>query len=215
MTSEIETPDDPHDWFPAGFFARSDESFDGVFYSAERLVAHIDATAIQAVGELYTDLGISGAVLDLMSSWISHFAVAPAALTVLGMNENELNANRDASRVVVKDLNVDATLPFSDESFDDVVCCVSIDYLTRPIDVMREVHRVLRPRGRFVCTFSNRCFPSKAIRGWLMVSEEQRIELVARYFALAGGFEEPQRGVRVPLGIGDPLYAVWAQVARG
>ncbi len=72
-----------------------------------------------------------------------------------------------ADERVVHDLNADPTLPFADESFDDVVCCVSVDYLTRPVEVFADVARVLRPGGRFVTTFSNRCFPTKAIRGWL------------------------------------------------
>ena len=72
-----------------------------------------------------------------------------------------------------------------DASFDDVVCCVSVDYLVRPIEVFRDVARVLRPGGRFVCTFSNRCFPTKAIRGWLYASDEQRCAIVASYFRVS------------------------------
>jgi ubiquinone/menaquinone biosynthesis C-methylase UbiE len=41
-------------------------------------------------------------------------------------------------------------LPFADASFDAVVNCVSIDYLVRPVTVLREVARVLRPGGLFV-----------------------------------------------------------------
>ena len=113
-----------------------------------------------------------------MSSWVSHFRTPPARLTVLGMNADELEANPSAAVTVVHDLNAEPRLPFADESFDAAVCCVSVDYLTRPIEVFADVARVLRPGGPFVCTFSNRCFPTKAIRGWLYADDEQRCEIV-------------------------------------
>ena len=82
--------------FPLGFFDQADPSPDSVFYSRPRLVTHIDDDAIAAVGALYDELGVSGDVLDLMSSWVSHFRTPPARLTVLGMNPDELNANPSA-----------------------------------------------------------------------------------------------------------------------
>jgi len=203
---------DPHrEHFPPGFFSRQDESSDALFYGPPRLLTHIDSGAIAAVGALYRELGVTGEFLDLMGSWISHFAVAPAQLTVQGMNQAELDANPMATATVVHDLNVDPTLPFADGSFDDVVCCVSVDYLVRPLDVFAEVARLLRPDGRFVCTFSNRLFPTKAVRGWLAADEAGRTQIVHRYFDLTDGFGEATIDVRVPPGLGgDPLYAVWA-----
>lgn len=199
--------------FPPGFFDRSDPTGDDRFYDAPRLVTHIDDRAIAAVGALYAELGLTGDVLDLMSSWISHFVDAPRSLTALGMNETELAANEMASAHVVHDLNVDPTLPFEDGSFDAVTCCVSVDYLTRPIEVFGDVARVLRPGGIFVCTFSNRCFPTKAIRGWLMTDDEGHGAIVSRYFADSGAFDPASVDVRIPLGSGsDPLYAVYAAV---
>ncbi|HEX5586529.1 MAG TPA: methyltransferase domain-containing protein [Acidimicrobiia bacterium] len=201
--------------FPDDFFARADPGSDGAFYAPPRLVTHIDDRAIAAVGDLYEELDVSGDVLDLMGSWVSHFRAAPRRLTVLGMNAAELDANPQAAAAVVHDLNADPRLPFDDASFDDAVCCVSVDYLVEPVAVFREVGRVLRPGGRFVCTFSNRCFPTKAIRGWLMASDQQRCAIVARYFALAQGWEEPIVETRVSaargFGFGDPLFAVWSR----
>lgn len=196
--------------FPPGFFDRSDSSDDASFYDMERLVTHIDDGAIAGVGALYEELEIHGEVLDLMSSWISHFTSPPASLTVLGMNERELAANPQAVERVVHDLNRNPELPFSSSSFDDVVCCVSVDYLTRPLDVFADVARVLRPGGRFVCTFSNRCFPTKAIQGWLMLDDAQRMDLIGIYFDLAGGFGPANKQTRIGPGFGDPLLAVWA-----
>ena len=147
--------------FPPGFFDRQDAGSDDAFYGFPRLVTHIDDGAIDAVGALYEELGVDGAVLDIMSSWVSHFRTAPRHLTVLGMNPAELAANVMATTSVVHDLNSDPRLPFDDDSFDAAVCCVSVDYLVRPIEVFRDVARVVRPGGLFVCTFSNRCFPDQ------------------------------------------------------
>jgi SAM-dependent methyltransferase len=202
--------DRPAVTFPPGFFARDDETPDGRFYEPLRLVAHIDDDAIAAVGQLYERLGLTGDVLDLMSSWISHFRVAPASLTALGMNADELARNPMASSTVVHDLNDDPHLPFEDATFDAVTCCVSVDYLVRPIDVFVEVGRVLRPGGQFVVTFSNRCFPTKAIRGWLANDDMGRLSIVRAYFEASGEFAAPTMAHCNPGAPGDPLYAAWA-----
>lgn len=200
--------------FPPGYFDRADPSDDSRFYATPRLVTHIDEGAIAAVAALYEELGLGGTdVLDLMSSWVSHFkpTSAPRKLTVLGMNAQELGANSLASAVVVHDLNADPTLPFGDASFDHATCCVSVDYLTSPVEVFHEVARVLRPRGLFVVTFSNRIFPTKAIRGWMMSDSAGHCRTVAEYFAASDAFEQPRVELRTPLDQpGDPLYGVWA-----
>ena len=163
------------------------------------------------MGALYDELAITGAVLDLMGSWVSHFRDAPQHLTVLGMNATELAANPQADAAVVHDLNLTPELPFADASFDAVVCCVSVDYLTRPVEVFADVARVVRPGGPFVCTFSNRCFPTRAIRGWLATTDAQHCEIVATYFRRAGDWDEPVAERRTPpVHHGDPLFAVWA-----
>jgi SAM-dependent methyltransferase len=198
--------------FPPGFFDRADTGGDTDFYSWPRLVTHIDDGAIAAVGALYEELAIDRDVLDLMSSWISHFRRPPSFLVALGMNRTELAANAQARGSVVHDLNEQPVLPFRSASFDAVVCCVSVDYLIRPIEVFRDVARVLRPNGVFACTFSNRCFPTKAIRGWLASSDAQHCDIVAEYFRQAGAFTEPVVARRTPMAHrGDPLFAVWGR----
>ncbi len=146
-----------------------------------------------------------------MSSWISHFRTPPAELVALGMNATELAANPAATRWLVHDLNADPALPFLDGDFDAVTCCVSVDYLTRPVEVFREVARVLRPGGPFVVTFSNRCFPTKAVHGWLATDDQGRAGIVTDYFRRAGAFAPAAAALCTPPATaGDPLYAVWA-----
>ncbi|MEE3188269.1 MAG: methyltransferase domain-containing protein [Actinomycetota bacterium] len=196
--------------FPDGFFDRSDSSVDDNFYAQPRMVTHIDDRAVRAVGDLYSELNIGGRVLDLMSSWVSHFVDVPEDLVVLGMNSEELASNLQASSWCQHDLNLDHRLPFEDDSFDAVVCCVSIDYLVRPLEVFAEVHRVIRRGGVFVNSFSNRCFPTKAIHGWSQTDDEGHVSIVAEYYRRTGPWADLDAQLRTPLhGAGDPLYAVW------
>ena len=194
--------------FPPGFFDRADERDDAVFYGRPRLVHHIDDAAVAAVAAYYGEVGVAGDVLDLMSSWVSHLPAPPRHLTVLGMNAAELDANPWAHERVVHDLNADPRVPLPDSSVDTAVCTVSVDYLTRPVAVFRDVARVLRPGGRFALTFSNRCFPSKAIRGWLATDDAGHGEIVASYFRASGAFGEPVVAKRRSRG--DPVLGVSA-----
>lgn len=198
--------------YPPGFFDRLDPTPDAAFYAQPRFVTHIDDQAIAAVGDTYLDLDIDhGRVLDLCSSWISHFTVVPEEVVGVGMNEAELARNPHLADHIVQDLNRDPLLPFADASFDGAVCTVSVDYLTRPLDVFAEVARVLKPGAVFCCTWSNRMFPTKAIRGWLTARDQDRPEIVRAYFAQTPGFGPPDADLRTGLtASGDPLWAAWA-----
>ncbi|HXG36718.1 MAG TPA: methyltransferase domain-containing protein [Dehalococcoidia bacterium] len=198
------------------FFARMDESEDALFYAVPRKVVHIDDSAIAAVGRLYQRLlPQSGIFLDLMSSWRSHLPpeLRPARVIGLGLNAEEMAENPQLDEHLVHDLNRDPRLPFPEDTFDGVVCAVSIQYLTQPIAVFREVRRVLKPGKPFIVTFSNRCFPSKAIAAWLYSSDEQHLELVRIYFQESGGWQAITAEDCLPereKGFADPLYGVWA-----
>ena len=119
-----------------------------------------------------------------------------------------------ATERVVRDLNVEPRLPFAEDSFDAALCCVSIDYLVHPIEVLAETARVLKPTAPVVITFSNRCFPTKAIKGWLATDDQAHTMIVADYLRRAGGFDEPEISRRTPDPLsypGDPLYCVLAR----
>jgi len=131
------------------------------------------------------------------------------------MNEAELAGNPRLASWVVHDLNSDPRLPFADAEFDAATLCVSIDYLTRPAAVLADVARVVKPGGPLVITFSDRCFPTKAVREWLAADDEGRKRLVASWLEESGRWQEVEtlsRGRRRP--IGDPLHAIIAR-SRG
>lgn len=200
--------------FPRELFRRVDESPDTDFYAQPRLVAHIEPATINAVTQLYREILPPGAaILDLMSSWISHLPEEMEFERVagLGLNHAELKANPRLSDFAVQDLNQNPRLPFVDEAFDAAVCCVSVQYLTRPVEVMRDLARVCRARAPLVITFSNRCFPTKAVRAWQMLDDAGHGELVARYLEEADGWTSVEKLNRTPRGASEPLLAVVAR----
>jgi hypothetical protein len=201
-------------------FARVDESDDARFYESPRLVTHIDDAAIATIGEVLRDLIPPGAmVLDLMSSWKSHLPpeACPERVVGLGMNAVELAANDQLDEYVVQDINQRPTLLFPDNTFDIAIITVSIQYVTNPVTLFREVRRVLNPGAPLVVIFSNRLFPTKAVRIWYEQDDPGRAALVQGYFELAGGYEgiefidrsKPRTGRRGWFGSdGDPVYVV-------
>lgn len=203
-------PRSPSPGLPADAFRRLDEAADAEFYAAPRFVTHIDDGAIAAVTGLYREYFLpGGAVLDLMSSWVSHLppAVSYRRVVGLGMNAEELGANPRLDAWVVHDLNADPRLPFAAGEFDAAGCCVSIDYLVRPVEVLRDLARVLRPGAPLVITFSNRRFPTKVIALWESLDDAGHAELVEHYVREAGGWADLVALDRSPAA-GDPLYAV-------
>ncbi|NNL87329.1 MAG: class I SAM-dependent methyltransferase [Myxococcales bacterium] len=198
---------------PPAFFERLDPTPDAEFYAQPRFVAHIDAATIAALSAAYRELlPAGGRVLDLMSSWISHLPadISYAEVTGLGLNAEELAANPRLHGRVVHDLNADPTLPFAAASYDAVVNAVSIQYLTRPVEVFREVARVLVPGGLHIVATSHRMFPTKAIRAWHTLAADERLKLIAGYFERARGYEPAELQDRSPLGA-DPLWLVMAK----
>lgn len=202
--------------FPARVFRRADETADERFYDFPRFVTHIDDRAIGAVTELYREFfPANGAILDLMSSYVSHLPpdVNYSRVAGLGMNRAELKANPRLTETVVQNLNADGKLPFETDEFDGAAICVSVQYLTEPIAVFREISRVLKTGAPLVVTFSNRCFPTKAVFAWSATDDAGHVQLVSEYFARSGNFGAVERREHPPRG-GDPLYAVIGRVKK-
>ena len=198
------------------FFERVDEGNDALFYGEPRLVVHIDDDAIEQIGRIFEEfLPANGVILDLMSSWRSHLPAdfVKARMVGLGLNAVEMRENPQLDDFVVHDVNKEPRLPFDDARFDGVILTVSVQYLTRPVEVFRDVCRILRPGCPLVITFSNRMFPTKAVRIWQGCSDEQRMTLVKLYLQKAGGYEGIRAEDRSPLpkGASDPVYVVTAR----
>lgn len=206
-------------------FARQDPGDDACFYAAPRLTQHLDAQCRADIAALYGRLLQPGLkVLDLMSSGDSHLPAEIGGLQVsgLGMNAAELDANPRLAERRMQDLNATAALPWPEDSFDCVLCTASIEYLVRPTAVLDEVRRVLRPGGVLAISFSDRWFPTKAIRVWSEIHPFERMGLVLALLHQAGFGElntESLRGTKRPAddkyigrrSFADPLFAVWGR----
>ncbi len=199
-------------------FGKNDATPDWLFYQSPRKLVHIDDGAIAAVTQVYRELlPPGGAILDLMSSWRSHLPpeATYARVAGLGMNAEEMRDNPQLTDFIVRDLNDGPLLPYGDDAFDAACCCVSVQYLQKPLHVFAEVRRVLKVGAPFVLTFSNRCFPTKAVDLWRQTDDRGHLQVVQRYFELSGGWRDvmvqDRSSRQARRGLGDPLFAVWAR----
>jgi SAM-dependent methyltransferase len=208
-------------------FGRLDKQPDSIFYSDPRFVEHVDENAVRLMTEYISKMAIQPGdrtVLDLCSSWTSHIDPSVARtlsrISGLGINGQELESNPVLTDWTVQDLNADPRLvKYHDGSFDVVLCQLSIDYLTKPLEVLKEVGRVLKPGGRIHVLFSNRSFLTKAVGLWTGGDDIDHAYYVGCYLHFChGGFTNIQgrdlstrRGGRDNRIIGDPLFVVTAE----
>jgi SAM-dependent methyltransferase len=201
-----------------------DDTDDTQFYSMPRFVTHVDEGFIDQLTQLYRDrLQPNTRILDMMSSWVSHLPeeIEFAHVEGHGLNAEELARNRRLNHYFVQNLNENPKFPLPDEDFDAVLNCVSVQYLQYPDAVFFEIHRILKPGGIAIISFSNRMFFQKAITAWRDGTEASRVELVKSYFQSVPGFSPPEVIARqsaapsflqmLGIGSGDPFYAVIAQ----
>ncbi|NII60035.1 methyltransferase domain-containing protein [Sphingomonas aerolata] len=199
-----------NDDLPPQAFTKQDEGDDLAFYAPPRLVAHIDDCAIAALTSFYRHRLPTGArLLDLMSSWVSHLPDDRSYAHVVGhgMNVEELLANPRLDQWFVQDLNVRPTMALADQAFNAVLCCVGVQYLQRPFEVFAEVRRTLVPDGPFIVSYSNRCFPTKAVAIWRTLSMKDQASLISNYMNRSG-FHDVEAHVLADGGSGDPLVIV-------
>ena len=205
-----ESPADEPDMLPPQAFARIDEGDDLAFYSFPRLVHHIDEVAVAALSATYKQLiPENAAILDLMSSWVSHLPkdVEYAEVIGHGMNAEELAANPQLSGWFTQDLNRDPALPLQAASLDAATICVGVQYLQQPILVLQDIRRAVKPGAPLVVSFSNRCFPTKATAIWLRTGDRDHAALVELYLRTAG-FGEVETHALADGRSCDPLIAV-------
>jgi hypothetical protein len=201
-----------------------DDTNDTDFYAMPRFVTHVDESFIEELTQLYRDrLKPNTSVFDMMSSWVSHLPeeIEFAHVEGHGMNEEELSRNPRLDHYFLQNLNENPSLPLADADFDAVLNCVSVQYLQYPDAIFSEIHRILKPGGIAIISFSNRMFYQKAITAWRDGTEASRVELVKSYFQSIPGFSPPEiitRQSSVPnflqmlgVGGGDPFYTVISQ----
>ncbi len=202
-----------------------DASDDGLFYDFPRLVTHVDEGFIQKLTQLYRErLTPGGKILDLMSSWVSHLPPEMTFAEVVGhgMNREELAKNSRLTRYFTQNLNQDQKLPLEDNDFDAVLNTVSVQYLQYPEPLFQEIHRILKPGGIVIVSFSNRMFYQKAIQVWRDGTEPTRIQLVKKYIQSVPGLGTPEVMIQknlsvnpvlalMGLGVSDPFYALVAR----
>ena len=188
-------------WPEAFLYSKKDltpdwDGKDGMFYALPKLGHHAGEECRSSLTKFYECAlppSGTGDVLDLCSSFTSHYPDKYKAkrCVALGLNALELAVNPSKTEWRVQDLNENPTLPYDSESFDVITNSLSVDYLTSPLEVFGEMHRVLRPGGKALMSFSNRCFPSKAVKMWLYADDATRMEIVASYynFAPQGGWD--------------------------
>lgn len=198
-----------------------DDTNDQEFYAFPRLVTHVDEGFIQQLTNLYRErLQENTRIFDMMSSWVSHLPeeMEFAYVEGHGLNGEELARNSRLNHYFVQNLNENPKLPLPDQDFDAVLNCVSVQYLQYPEAIFTEIHRVLKPGGIAIISFSNRMFYQKAITTWRDGTEASRVELVKSYFQSVAGFTTPEVISRISTapnflqwfgaGGGDPFYAV-------
>lgn len=221
--------DAQHNWSPQVWpfsqqdFSRMDESADTLMYAEPRFVNHLDDSSISRLTNAYRSFFSVAppdfSVLDLMSSWTSHFPEdmpKTARVVAFGLNEKEVRANMQATEYGTQNLNENPKLPYEDNTFHFVTNALSVQYLTDPRSVFAEAHRVLRPGGQAIIAFSHRAFIEKAVNVWAKETYcgEGHVHVVNRYFqhSPVGGWANIS-SIDVSPSHGDPIWLVTATKA--
>ena len=126
---------------------------------AELGFARVDDAALAAITELYRKvMPAGGAILDVMSSWVSHLPpeIHYRRVVGLGIDACVLAENPFLDEWRLQNLNRDPHLAFADGEFDGAAICGAVQHFRRPAEVIHEVGRVLKAGSPLVVTFSNR-----------------------------------------------------------
>ena len=161
---------------------KEDNSDDSLFYKEARFVYHLDKSFRSRLSSLYKrETNNSNVILDLMSSWDTHLPSDLKYKEVIGhgLNQQELERNKRLDKFWVQDFNKEQSLPLADCSIDICLMTASWQYLQYPEPLAIEIKRVMRPKGKFIISFSNRAFWTKATRKWIDSSDEERLNYIS------------------------------------
>ena len=144
-------------------FTPEDSSNDQLFYMLPKFVHHAGEECRKSLTDYYdlilpTQTGSN--VLDLCSSFTSHYPTGwkvpnGGKCSIIGLNPLELAANPSKTEFKVQNLNLNPKLPFNDNHFDVITNSLSVDYLTKPLEIFDEMYRVLKPGNicMYVCMY--------------------------------------------------------------
>jgi SAM-dependent methyltransferase len=203
-------------------FARLDEGDDAAFFREPSLTPYWGRPALQQVSQLYRHLIRPGErVLDLMAgvhSPLQEAAIDDLSVTCAGLNRIELAHNPVCHERRTLNVNRDLPLPWPERHFDTVLIHAAIEYVTRPAVLLDEIHRLLKPGGRLIISFSDHWVEAKVIRIWPRLFPFERSGLLLAWLRRQGGFTNLHASsVRgVPAGPSspeqdEPVHAVWAE----
>ena len=199
-----------------------DESDDSIFYSQPRFVYHLDSNFRKNLTKVYaSEIDEDSVVLDLMSSWDSYLPSKNKYKRIIGhgLNEEELKRNKSFEEYWVQNFNFDQKIPLEEKSIDYCLMVAAWQYLQYPEFLVKEISRILSPKGKFLISFSNRAFWHKSPNIWVNSNEEERITYV-RKVLISNGFKEPkiirkftnQNFSLVPFMKVDPFYCIIASI---
>ena len=198
-----------------------DESNDFDFYASPKFVYHLDSNFRKLLTEIYEkEFTNESVVLDLMSSWDSYLPKTIKYNKVIGhgLNKEELDRNKSFDNYWIQNFNEDQNIPLENESVDYCLMVAAWQYLQYPENISLEISRVLRRNGKFIISFSNRAFWTKAPNIWTYSDENQRVEYVCNVL-ISNGFNKPKVIKKfttnnfkfLPFFNFDPFYCVIAE----
>jgi ubiquinone/menaquinone biosynthesis C-methylase UbiE len=164
---------------------------------------------------LARDLVVGRDVLDIASGEGYGAAIlAGTARSVVGVEIDAASVEHARAAYPLPNLRFEQgdalRLPLPDDCLDVVTSFETLEHLADHEGFLAEIRRVLRPGGVCLLSFSNRCFPSKAVAAWLGASDAEHVRWVGGLLRCAG-FARPQAYDLSPAPKrSDPLFVVSA-----
>ncbi|KAF4715528.1 Condensin-2 complex subunit G2, partial [Perkinsus olseni] len=204
--------------FPPECFDKLDGAPDADFYEVPKLDMHISEQMAECLKtKWYGDLLPMGrdTHLELGAGVRSYFpeSYTPSTVIGYGMNMAEMEGNDVLTERHVQDLNINPYLPYQANVFDCITLAFSIQYLTQPHPVLSEAHRLLRPGGVLIISYTDRCFETKVTDLWYRSSMLQRALLCRGYLHYSGaaGCWSELTASGSYLDDDEPLIVMWAR----
>ncbi|MCW8963775.1 MAG: methyltransferase domain-containing protein [Gammaproteobacteria bacterium] len=224
----IQTPlDSGTDFYAEGAHDRIDDTDDAIHYKDANLEDTFDTSSGAQLTDLYGRLLQPGDhVLDMMCGAHSYLPdnINGLHVTGIGLNQEELTANRQLTDFVVHNVNKTPVLPFEDNTFNTIVFTAAVEYLTDPALTFRELHRITKPGGSIIVTFTDHWNTLKGILIWSELHPFERLGLTLDYFLKTEGITalhtETIQGLLRPEDdkyankklYADPIFAVYGTV---